>query len=1097
MKMINGYIKAAAALLLALLPVIESRGQDENYVLEETMLDPQGSSRISTWQVYDGLGRPSLTATNGLGDGSKYVYTYQNYDANGRPWKQWLPVVGGTERQTAGEADITGMSQILYRQGDYALSASIYDALGRQTFRTIPGASWKGKGTATEYVTNGDDDVRWYLAPLDKVSLVKNGYYPAGSLQGVRTTDSDGRTTTVFTDGLGRKVLVRRSGYDTYFVYNDLDQLRYVLSPQYQKSGQKGQQGYEYRYDSRGNVVKKILPHCGYIRYWYDRENRPYLMQDSLLREKGCRRFTLYDALGRRAIEGLCSSCSISRDMDACVTLSTGSQGIGGTFYIATRTGVDITGVQIEKAYYYDNYAFLRTSLGGRFPENAFRADSTCGQTTGTITQASDGQYLYSVYSYDNKGRIKEILTRSLDGMLESEARSYTLTGNEAAGTYRLTGKDGVILTAGISNQYGKANDKLSATVLSLSVCGGASATVQTAGYHYDDLGRLTRVDRIGMAGAAAYGYDLHGWPTHISGKAFREELMYADACGVSGMTPRYNGSIGAIRWKDAGYAKYRGYTFTYDALDRLTHAAYGEDYDLTVNTNRYDEEVREYDLNGNIVRLKRRGKKNNNVYGTIDDLKMSLEGNQTVGVHEYADGLTYSGAMDFPKSPDKDSYFRRRYNGNGALTEDEARGISLIEYDAWGNPRRIQFDNGNVTEYVFTATGTKLRTVHYTAVPNISVPAGTTHRLSTSEILSKDSTDYHGNLIVENGKPDKYLFAGGFASLRNSADGKPEIAFHYYDQDHLGNNRAVVSARTGAVEQITNYYPFGMPYTDQTAVNPDFQKYKYNGKELDKMHGLNTYDYGARQYYSIVPAWDRIDPMCEKYYDISPYAYCGNNPVSFLDFNGCDSIWAENGKYVGRNSSTAGVVYVVSGATKRAVAKATSSGLPYDGPCVNPEDVAVIPTGETFEAVKKSRQETIEHKRENGGCQLEDGSIQYWKEGPSPNLFYYKGEIRGARAGITPYTDLDGNDITPQQGVAYFWHIHPNTQLQYNDITYPLGNSTPSDADLRMSLDYHVAQGQCFVVGTRDNRVQYYYNGKMGISVSWKVFNKLALTIR
>ena len=419
------------------------------------------------------------------------------------------------------------------------------------------------------------------------------------------------------------------------------------------------------------------------------------------------------------------------------------------------------------------------------------------------------------------------------------------------------------------------------------------------------------------------------------------------------------------------------------------------------------------------------------------------------------------------------------------------------IEYDLRNNSTLIQFCDDSQTEYVYTLDGEKLRTIHRTASLNITVGLGENKKLAKDEILESDSTDYIGNFIFENGKPDKYLFAGGFASLRNSADGKSEIAFHYYDQDHLGNNRAVVSARTGAVEQITNYYPFGMPYTDQTAVNPDFQKYKYNGKELDKMHGLNTYDYGARQYYSIVPAWDRIDPMCEKYYDISPYAYCGNNPVSFLDFNGCDSIWAENGKYVGRNSSTAGVVYVVSGATKRAVAKATSSGLPYDGPCVNPEDVAVIPTGETFEAVKKSRQETIEHKRGNGGCQLEDGSIQYWKEGPSPNLFYYKGEIRGARAGITPYTDLDGNDITPQQGVAYFWHIHPNTQLQYNDITYPLGNSTPSDADLRMSLDYHVAQGQCFVVGTRDNRVQYYYNGKMGISVSWKVFNKLALTIR
>ena len=135
--------------------------------------------------------------------------------------------------------------------------------------------------------------------------------------------------------------------------------------------------------------------------------------------------------------------------------------------------------------------------------------------------------------------------------------------------------------------------------------------------------------------------------------------------------------------------------------------------------------------------------------------VKMSLEGNQTVGVHEYADGLTYSGAMDFPKSPDKDSYFRRRYNGNGALTEDEARGITNIEYDDWNNPKRIQFANGNVTKYVYSADGQKLRTVHYTAAPNITVAAGQTHELSKDEILSIDSTDYIGRLVLKNGKPD------------------------------------------------------------------------------------------------------------------------------------------------------------------------------------------------------------------------------------------------------------------------------------------------------------------------------------------------------
>ena len=52
-------------------------------------------------------------------------------------------------------------------------------------------------------------------------------------------------------------------------------------------------------------------------------------------------------------------------------------------------------------------------------------------------------------------------------------------------------------------------------------------------------------------------------------------------------------------------------------------------------------------------------------------------------------------------------------------------------------------------------------------------------------------------------------------------------------------------------------------------------------------MHGLDTYDYGARQYNPIVGRWDRMDPLCEKYYSISPYAYCMNNPVMCIDPDG------------------------------------------------------------------------------------------------------------------------------------------------------------------------------------------------------------------
>ncbi len=119
----------------------------------------------------------------------------------------------------------------------------------------------------------------------------------------------------------------------------------------------------------------------------------------------------------------------------------------------------------------------------------------------------------------------------------------------------------------------------------------------------------------------------------------------------------------------------------------------------------------------------------------------------------------------------------------------------------------------------------------------------------------------------------------------------------------HLGNNREVVDA-CGAVQQVTNYYPFGAPYADATASKgADVQPYKYNGKELDLMHGLNTYDYGARQHDPILARWDRIDPLCEKYYSTSPYAYCLNNPVKNVDPDGKE-VRDGTGPYNAKNAS-------------------------------------------------------------------------------------------------------------------------------------------------------------------------------------------------
>jgi RHS repeat-associated protein len=62
---------------------------------------------------------------------------------------------------------------------------------------------------------------------------------------------------------------------------------------------------------------------------------------------------------------------------------------------------------------------------------------------------------------------------------------------------------------------------------------------------------------------------------------------------------------------------------------------------------------------------------------------------------------------------------------------------------------------------------------------------------------------------------------------------------------------------------------------------------YRYNGKELEAMNGLNEYDYGARRRETGIPVWTTADPLCEKKPWLSPYAYCSDNPLNRIDPDG------------------------------------------------------------------------------------------------------------------------------------------------------------------------------------------------------------------
>ena len=125
----------------------------------------------------------------------------------------------------------------------------------------------------------------------------------------------------------------------------------------------------------------------------------------------------------------------------------------------------------------------------------------------------------------------------------------------------------------------------------------------------------------------------------------------------------------------------------------------------------------------------------------------------------------------------------------------------------------------------------------------------------STNIVLTQ-KTDYCGNMIYENGQLSKILTDVGYITLANSTP-----TYHYYLQDHLGNNRVVIDEH-GQVEQVNHYYAFGGLMGESTGGGT--QPYKYNGKELDRMHGLDWYDYSARHYDAVLGRWMCVDPLAE-----------------------------------------------------------------------------------------------------------------------------------------------------------------------------------------------------------------------------------------
>ncbi|MDY0103511.1 MAG: RHS repeat-associated core domain-containing protein [Lentimicrobium sp.] len=152
--------------------------------------------------------------------------------------------------------------------------------------------------------------------------------------------------------------------------------------------------------------------------------------------------------------------------------------------------------------------------------------------------------------------------------------------------------------------------------------------------------------------------------------------------------------------------------------------------------------------------------------------------------------------------------------------------------------------------------------------------------------------TDFISNFVIINNAPAWINFDEGRVLIN-----KEGVYFtETHLKDHLGNTRVAIGRSNNALEvkQVNSFYPFGMNIKGlTTSYNMPVTKayppneYLYNGKMFQDELGLDWLDYGARMYDAVLGRWHVVDPLAEKGRKWSPYIYCANNPLKFIDPDG------------------------------------------------------------------------------------------------------------------------------------------------------------------------------------------------------------------
>ena len=129
-------------------------------------------------------------------------------------------------------------------------------------------------------------------------------------------------------------------------------------------------------------------------------------------------------------------------------------------------------------------------------------------------------------------------------------------------------------------------------------------------------------------------------------------------------------------------------------------------------------------------------------------------------------------------------------------------------------------------------------------------------------------------------------------ATLGATEDGYAEVSLHDEATDPAYFDDLRVRILEKAVQE-NHYDPWGFNLVGIESEGTPTHRFQFNGKQKVDALGLHVNDHGARWYdLRDAPVWYQMDPLAEKYPEMSPYVFCLNSPINYSDPDGRDAVF-------------------------------------------------------------------------------------------------------------------------------------------------------------------------------------------------------------